>query len=106
MRDNDVTMTIRLPRQMRDAFVEQLAADDMTASQIVRRAIRQYLTGQGPSAPSMPAPVIAPSAGACFDFERAAASSDHEAPAGGPKPDALEGLRAMLGMGAEVAGDN
>jgi len=49
-----VTLTIRLPRDLRDAFTAKLLQDDQQASQILRRAIRQYLAGGIPAAPAAP----------------------------------------------------
>ncbi len=46
-------MTFRLPRKMKEAFMAKLDAEDQTASQILRGAIRAYLAdGGGNGAPS------------------------------------------------------
>lgn len=56
-----VTLTIRLPRDLRDAFTAKLLEDDQQASQVLRRAIRQYLAGGIPAAPTAPMPRPTPS---------------------------------------------
>lgn len=45
MPPDTVMLTIRLPRSLRDAFLEAARRDDLSASQILRKAIRSYLGG-------------------------------------------------------------
>ena len=106
MSDNDVTLTIRLPRSMRDAFQVATTAADITASQVLRAAIRQYLTGQTMPIGARPiasaaipvagnvAPPSAPSRAAvtlALAPEAGASAADN-----GASCDALSGIRAML----------
>lgn len=61
MPSDTVMMTIRLPRDLRDAFLEAARRDDLSASQILRRAIRDYLSeGESLSRSARPAPVPTP----------------------------------------------
>lgn len=40
---NDSNLTIRVPAEMRDRFLQVCKAKDVTASQILRAAMRDYL---------------------------------------------------------------
>ena len=47
---NDINLTIRVPAQMRDAFIAACQANDVTASQVLRAAMRSYLERNAQSA--------------------------------------------------------
>lgn len=50
----DAGMTFRLPLEMRDAFIAACQANDETAAQVLRRAIREYLERN--AQPALPLP--------------------------------------------------
>jgi hypothetical protein len=98
MSDTDTVMlTIRLPRELRDQFAARLEIEDQTASQVLRRAIRQFLQ-QGVSVaqplPSFSAPATEKAQGAVAAPVATAASVRPEG-----KP--FAGIRAMLDIGGE-----
>lgn len=50
MPDTDVALTLRLPEDLWQAATDQAAAEDLTLSQYIRRAIRAQLDRKSPSA--------------------------------------------------------
>lgn len=55
----DVGMTFRLPAEMRDAFVSACRANDETAAQVLRRAIRLYLDLERNAQSALPLEAVA-----------------------------------------------
>lgn len=93
--NKDVTLTIRLPRSLRDAFQEATSAADITASQVLRAAIRQYLTRlPGTVRPS----VIAEQTVAAIASSPITPVADNKSDVAHPEigTSALDGVRAML----------
>lgn len=92
-----VMLTVRLPRGLRDDFLAAAKGDDLTASQILRRAIRGYL-GSAPNASASTTPSVR-GAGSCAPPQ---AETVEESPVAEPEGDALMdfigGIAEMLDM--------
>ncbi|MBR9972689.1 ribbon-helix-helix protein, CopG family [Magnetospirillum sulfuroxidans] len=92
--NDEVMLTIRLPRSLRDEFQAMVKAQDMTASQVLRGAIRQYVKAGGGTAIVSPPvihprtlPVAAPPQSQPYDIEDPPVEKR-----------AFAGIRAMLQM--------
>jgi hypothetical protein len=91
---DEVMLTIRIPRSLRDEFQAIVKAQDITASQVLRGAIRQYVKA-GREAPIENYPVTRPHSFS-VDIPQQPQPRAPESPSVG-KP-AFSGIRAMLGM--------
>jgi metal-responsive CopG/Arc/MetJ family transcriptional regulator len=98
MPSDTVMMTIRLPRDLRDAFLEAARRDDLSASQILRRAIRSYLSegeGESVSRSTRTAPTPAPVAAT---HEEPKVSEDGERDVEAELSGFLKGVQKMCGI--------
>jgi hypothetical protein len=96
MADKDeVLLTIRLPRSLRDAFRDVLEQEDQKASQVLRAAIRGYIREHGAS---IPAPAPRP-AQASEPLPPPTQSATPTPP--GPAKASLSGFKSMCGIDDE-----
>lgn len=92
--NDEVMLTIRLPRSLRDEFQAMVKAQDMTASQVVRGAIRQFVKAGGG------APIASPPAVHPHTFTVAAPPQPQPSAIDSPPDEFVPfaGIRSMLGM--------
>jgi len=57
--NDTVMLTIRVPRHLRDEFQAQVEQQDLTVSQVLRAAMRDYLSDRWRFSPGAVQPVIA-----------------------------------------------
>ena len=92
---DEVMLTIRIPRSLRDEFQAIVKAQDITASQVLRGAIRQYVKASR-EAPIENHPVARPHSFS-IEIPQQPQPCDIESPP--VEKDAFAGIRAMLDMG-------
>jgi len=102
MPSDTVMMTIRLPRDLRDAFLAAARRDDLSASQILRRAIRSYLgEEESVSRAARMAPTPAPMPPVAAAHEEPEVSEDGERDVEAELSDFLKGVQKMCGGSSE-----
>lgn len=93
-----VMLTMRLPRELRDDFLTAAKGDDLTASQILRRAIRGYL-GSAPNARASASPAIREAESCAPSLVEAGEESSVAEPQGDALTQFLDGMAEMLDIG-------
>lgn len=90
-----VMLTVRLPRELRDDFLAAANGDDLTASQILRRAIRGYL-GSAPNARASASPSTQGTKPCAPPLVETGEESSVAEPEGDPLMDFIGGIAEML----------